>query len=130
MTFDKVFLRGLRLFGRHGVLKAEHELGQPFLVDVELGTCVRKAGRSDDVEHTVDYSRVFGIVKQVVEGDRRHALVERLATQIATDVLIEFSTVESVLVRVTKPHVAFPATLRDAGVEIVRTRDDLSDVPQ
>lgn len=149
-TFDKIFLRGLKFFGRHGVLKAEAQLGQPFLVDVELSTCLRKAGMSDNVKDTVDYSRVFDIVKDVIEGgggssiysdghkddgdsdgnsQRRCNLVETLATRIAAGVLNDCRMVDEVTVTVSKPHVAFPATLTDVGVEIRRTRKDLLDLP-
>lgn len=138
---DKIFLRGMKFFGRHGVLKAEEELGQPFLVDVELRTCLKNAGRSDDVNHTVDYSRVFDIVKYVIEANHdtvghavgggqktgsRCNLVETLATRIATQVLIDADIVEEITVSVSKPHIAFAATLKDVGVEIRRTRDDLN----
>ena len=139
---DKIFLRGLQFFGRHGVLQAEAELGQPFVVDVELRTCLRKAGISDDVRHTVDYSHVFTIAKDVIEGGGtgsgsgsdddvnkwpRCNLVETLATRIATDILNDCHTVAEVTVSVSKPHVAFAATLQDVGVQIVRSRDDLPD---
>jgi 7,8-dihydroneopterin aldolase/epimerase/oxygenase len=161
---DKVFLRGLKFFGRHGVLTSEAELGQPFTVDVELRTCLKKPGRTDQIEHTVDYSNVFNIVKNVIEGgggggsgegrgDGRYNLIESLASRIATDVLLlqlvdhsddsdgdsqqsgggggggsNTIDIDSVMVRVTKPHVAFPATLQDVGVEIHRSRDDLPDL--
>ena len=147
---DKIFLRGLKFFGRHGVLKSEAQLGQPFVVDVELSTCLRKAGMSDDVIDTVDYSRVFYIVKDAIEGggsscidkdDRKDGsrsdrisqlrcnLVETLATRIAAGVLNDCDTVDEVTVRVSKPHVALPATLTGVGVEIRRTRNDLPDLP-
>ena len=149
-TLDKIFLRGLKFFGRHGVLKAEAQLGQPFVVDVELSTCLRRAGMSDDVKDTVDYSRVFYIVKDVIEGggsscicnggrkdnsesdrnsQRRYNLVETLAARIAAGVLNDCHTVDEVTVRVAKPHVAFPATINGVGDEIRRTRHDLLDLP-
>lgn len=125
MGRDKIILRGLRLFGRHGVLKAERELGQPFTVDVSIQTSVEKAGESDDVRDTLDYSRVFAICKQVVEQEGPYNLVEKVATRIITDVLTEFEMAEFAMVRVRKPHVAFAATLRDAGVQIERCRQDI-----
>jgi dihydroneopterin aldolase len=33
---DRILLEGMVFHGRHGTLPAERELGQPFVVDVEL----------------------------------------------------------------------------------------------
>lgn len=124
MGRDKILLRGLRLFGRHGVLPAEKTLGQPFVVDVEVHTDASKAGRTDNVEHAVDYRRIFEVARRVVEGEPLN-LVESVATRIAGGVLQNTRSADAVVVRVVKPHVAFPAHLGDAGVEIFRTRADL-----
>lgn len=118
-------LRGLRLFGRHGVLPAERQLGQPFVVDVEVLTDACKAGRTDDVTHAVDYRRIFEVARKVVEGEPLN-LVESVATKIAEGVLQNAYNADGVVVRVVKPHVAFPAHLADAGVEIFRTHADFA----
>jgi hypothetical protein len=44
---DRIILEGMVFHGRHGVLPAERELGQPFVVDVELRLDLRPAGLSD-----------------------------------------------------------------------------------
>ncbi|HEY8590998.1 MAG TPA: dihydroneopterin aldolase, partial [Naasia sp.] len=36
MSRDRIRLTGLRVHGRHGVFPAERELGQVFVVDLEL----------------------------------------------------------------------------------------------
>ena len=33
---DRILLEGMIFYGNHGTLPAERELGQPFVVDVEL----------------------------------------------------------------------------------------------
>jgi dihydroneopterin aldolase len=50
---DRIELRGLRARGRHGVLPAERELGQEFVVDVVLGLDTRPAAAGDDLSRTV-----------------------------------------------------------------------------
>mmetsp|Transcript_30623 Transcript_30623/g.59030 ORF Transcript_30623/g.59030 Transcript_30623/m.59030 type:complete len:88 (+) Transcript_30623:2-265(+) len=53
---DRIFLRGLRFHGFHGVLPEERSLGQKFVVDLTLAVNLQRAGLSDNLEHTVNYA--------------------------------------------------------------------------
>ena len=109
--------------GRHGTLPAEHELGQPFVVSVELQLDLRPAGTSDDLTKTVDYSEVHRKAREIVEG-RPVQLVETLAERIAAAALDDHPTVEAVKVRVAKPHVRLGGTvLAGSAVEVLRHRE-------
>jgi dihydroneopterin aldolase len=103
----RIELRGLELFGHHGVTEEERERGQRFVYDVELE--VGERGASDRIEDAVDYRRVAATVRRIADG--RFALLEALATAIA-DALVEEFPVERVSVRVRKPEV------RPAGIEL------------
>jgi 7,8-dihydroneopterin aldolase/epimerase/oxygenase len=83
---DQVALQGLRVRGRHGVLAAERELGQEFVVDLVLHLDTRPAARSDDLSRTVDYGRLAERVAAVVAGEPVD-LLETLAQRIADVVL-------------------------------------------
>lgn len=120
---DKVMLRGLRFFGRHGVLKAEQELGQRFEVDLTIGTDLRKAGVTNNLRNTVDYSKVYGMVKEIVEGPPK-LLIEGIAEEIAASVLYSEPLALDISVRVSKPHVALPGIFDLAAVEIYRQRSE------
>eukprot|EP00215_Chloropicon_roscoffensis_P009162 CAMPEP_0196639694 /NCGR_PEP_ID=MMETSP1085-20130531/2215_1 /TAXON_ID=41879 ORGANISM="Pycnococcus sp, Strain CCMP1998" /NCGR_SAMPLE_ID=MMETSP1085 /ASSEMBLY_ACC=CAM_ASM_000807 /LENGTH=146 /DNA_ID=CAMNT_0041968771 /DNA_START=16 /DNA_END=456 /DNA_ORIENTATION=+ len=119
---DEVVLRGLSFYARHGVLPAEAELGQNFVVDLKLGCCLQRAGTLDDVSSTVDYSAVYREVKSVVVEGRRHQLIESLATDIVERVLEKFGQVHHVDVFVKKPQVALMGQLEYAGVRLRRSR--------
>ena len=80
----KIELRGLELFGHHGVTEEERERGQLFLYDVELE--VGERGANDRIEDAVDYREVAATVRRIADG--RFALLEALATTIA-DALFE-----------------------------------------
>lgn len=120
--FDKIALRGIRLFGKHGVLAEEKTLGQRFVVNISIGTDAKKAGESDRLEDTVNYANVFRIAKDIVQGPPRN-LIEKVAEEIAATVLREEKLAEDITVEVKKPHVALPGELDYAGVEIYRRRD-------
>ena len=120
---DRILLEGMVFHGRHGTLPAERELGQPFVVDVELRLDLRPAGLSDDLARTVDYGQVHRRVREIVEGPPAN-LTETVAERIATAILQDHSPVEAVRVKVAKPHVRLDDTvLTGSAVEILRHRD-------
>ena len=120
---DRILLEGMIFYGHHGTLPAERELGQPFVVDIELRLDLQTAGLSDDLTQTVDYSEVHRQAKEIVEGPPV-SLTETLAERIAGTVLESYPTVDAVRVKVAKPNVRLDDTvLAGSAVEIVRHRD-------
>ena len=105
--------------GRHGVRPDEHERAQPFTVDVTLEADLRRAGGSDRLGDTVDYTRAHAIVQRIVEGEHRD-LLESLAESIAGELLL-LEGVRAAHVRVAKkPPTA--GEFRTFAVEIERSR--------
>ena len=123
MNGDRILLQDMVFHGRHGTLRAERELGQPFVVSVELYLDLRPAGTADDLAKTVDYGEVHRLAREVVEGPPVR-LTETLAERIASGTLDDHPAVEAVKVRVAKPHVRLGDTvLAGSAVEILRRRD-------
>lgn len=122
MSEDRIILEGMQFSGYHGTLDAERDLGQPFVVDVELSLDLSEAGASDDLTKTVDYSEVHRRAKEIVEGEPVN-LTETLAERIARSTLEEHPLVEAVKVKVAKPHVRLGGTvLAGSAVEVTRRR--------
>ena len=121
MSNDKILLKGMIFYGFHGNNAAEQELGQRFVVDMEIYRDLHAAGLSDDPEDTVNYSRIYRRVKEIVEGPSRK-LLENVAEIIAQRVLEDFD-VDAVRVNVKKPEVPMKGSILEyAGVEIYRER--------
>lgn len=121
MTSDWIKLEGMVFYGFHGKDPAERELGQRFQVDLEVRMDLREAGRSDNPDDTINYSQMYRIVKEILEGPS-HKLLESLAETTAQRILDGFE-VESVRVRVKKPEVPMKGSfLSSASVEILRDR--------
>ncbi len=121
MTPDTLTLLHLRLHGRHGVLPEEMARGQEFDVTVRMELPLAEAGRTDDLNRSVDYRAVQGVVRAVIEGPSLK-LVESLAETIAADVLRGFPAVQAVEVEVVKlrPPVKFVSD--GVAVRIRRSR--------
>ena len=123
MSEDRILLTDMIFHGHHGTLPAENELGQPFVVSIELHLDLGPAGSSDDLTMTVDYSEVHRLARDIVEGPPVQ-LTETLAERIAAGVLSDHPAVEAVKVKVAKPHVRLGDTvLAESAVEVLRRRE-------
>src|SRR4029450_7486763 len=100
MSRDRILLSGLRVRAHHGVLPHEAQLGQVFVVDLELVVDRPPAGRTDALDRTVDYGSLAGRVAELV-GGRPRKLLEAVAEDVATLVLAD-ERVRQVRVRVNK----------------------------
>jgi len=83
---DTIHFTGIRAYGYTGYLAEEQVLGQWFEVDLSLELDISIAGKSDAIEDTLDYRQAIKIVKHQIETSK-FALVEKLATVIAEDIL-------------------------------------------
>ena len=110
----------MTFYGFHGVNPAEKELGQRFVVDLDIFTDLtrrRAAPTTWPIRST--NSEVYRGIKDVVEGPS-HNLLESVAAAIAERVLAAHD-VEAVRVRLRKPEVPMKGSvLTHTAVEIYR----------
>ncbi|HWH15075.1 MAG TPA: dihydroneopterin aldolase [Miltoncostaeaceae bacterium] len=124
----EVRVRGLEVFGRHGVLPEETTLGQRFVIDLDLRLTDCPGVDDDRLEGTVDYAALTDAVAGIVAGPPAR-LLEHLAGRIAERVLAE-PLVAEVAVTVRKPHVAIPHALAETAVRLVRARPGSPAAPE
>ena len=83
-----VSLDGLRFHAFHGVLPQERAVGNDYVVDVRAGYDVSSACLTDEVGDTLNYARMFDIVK--AEMTEPSKLLERVAWRIGEKLMAEF----------------------------------------
>ena len=120
---DRIIIRDLAFFAYHGVYEEEARLGQRFYFDLDCYLDLKAAGLSDDEHDTVRYDHIAQEVERIVTT-QRFKLIEALAEQVARALLIRFSKIQSVQVRLRKPEAPVPAIVKDIAVEITRSRKD------
>lgn len=121
MAEDRIILEGMVFYGYHGVNPEERELGQRFIVDLELEKDLSAAGLSDDLTQTVNYASAYKLAREVVEGQPCN-LIETVAERLATALLSRLP-IDGVRVRVRKPWAPVKGSVLDSvAVEIVRKR--------
>lgn len=109
-----VELKGLEVFGYHGVYEREQLDGQTFWFDVELA--VGERGADDDLDDAVDYTKVAAAIREL-SANRRFDLLEALATATADELLDRFSP-DRVIVKVRKRPADLPVEW--SAVTVVR----------
>jgi dihydroneopterin aldolase len=118
---DRIVIKGLQVFARHGVLPEEKRLGQRFALDVTAFLDLRPAGQSDDYNHTVCYDALTRLVLDTITT-RRFYLIEAAAEAAADAVLAAFPPIERVIIEIRKPGAAIDAVFDHVGVVIERSR--------
>ncbi len=121
-SLDKIFLNKLEFYGYHGLYQEEKKLGQRFYVDVELETSLKTAGKTDNMNDSIDYGQVYFIIKDIVEGKAKN-LIETVAEEIADALLNAFSTLKACTVKVIKPDPPIPGHYESVAVQIYRERE-------
>ena len=120
---DRIVLEGMRFYGFHGVNPEERVLGQEYLVDLAVEMDLSRAGTSDRLEDTISYAHIYRAVRDVMEGEPLN-LLEAAAQSIADKLLTDFP-VDSVSVRVKKPHPPIRwSVIENATIEIFRRREN------
>ena len=85
---DIIYLRDLRIDTVIGVYRWERGMKQTLVIDLELGTDIRPAAKSDAIADTLNYKDIAKRVTAFVEQSR-YQLVEALAEAVANLVLDE-----------------------------------------
>ncbi|GIM46078.1 7,8-dihydroneopterin aldolase [Collibacillus ludicampi] len=118
---DAITLHGMEFYSYHGVLEEEARLGQKFIVDLVIFTNLKKAGRTDDLNATLNYAEAYEVVNDIMTNER-YRLLEAVAETIATRILEGFRQAERVHVKVCKVMPPIQGILAGVSVEIERDR--------
>ncbi|MFZ3591055.1 dihydroneopterin aldolase [Bacillus sp. DJP31] len=121
---DKIELQQMMFYGYHGVLQEETKLGQRFIVDLSLSLDLTKAGKSDDLNDTVNYAQVYDLCRRIVEGEEPKKLIESLAEDLCEKLLNEFPLIQECTLKLIKPDPPIPGYYQSVSVVLTRSRHE------
>jgi len=122
---ERILINGLELFAHHGVHDSERQHGQVFFLDLAIEADMRAACESDDLNDTVNYSRVIDCAAAAFCAEK-HQLIERAAWVTSDAVMQEFPAIARLKLRVHKPDAPVKLVLSDIIFEIERNRREYS----
>lgn len=114
---DYIHIDGLRVSGTHGHYVRERRGTQDFEVSVRVAVDVQKAGTTDKLRHSLNYTNIKTIIEDVFASAPKY-LLETLAEDIARKVLKD-KRVNEVTVTVKKLAIWKNGV---PGVTIIRRR--------
>ncbi|CUU38290.1 MAG: dihydroneopterin aldolase [Armatimonadetes bacterium] len=118
---DQILLEGIEFYGYHGVPDEEQAIGHRYRVDVVLELDLSQAGRTDQLEHTVNYAEVAQRIVAIGTGTR-YRLMEALAERLCREILETFPPVQRVELTLRKRLPPAGTVMENAGVRIARER--------
>ena len=116
---DVIKIKDLEIFSNHGVLKEENVLGQKFLISADIYLDTRKAGSTDDISDSVDYSQICHLIKKIMESNT-FKLIETAAEKLSHDILSHYSRINRVVLEVKKPWAPILLPLEYVSVTVDR----------
>jgi dihydroneopterin aldolase len=118
---DTIFITGIVIHARHGVMDHESEVGQRFVIDLELSIDLSESAHTDRLADTVSYASVVATATAAFK-DTNYKLLERAAGAVSDAIFAAFPRVDAVKVTVHKPHAPIAAIFEDVGVVLMRKR--------
>jgi dihydroneopterin aldolase len=117
----KVSLEGIEFHAYHGVYPEESVLGNRFTLDLELETNFRDAMIRDELKYTVDYGKLYQLIKARMEV--RVKLLEHLGHLIISDILEAFPRVTRITLTLKKHHPALGGLVKFSSVTVSYPED-------
>lgn len=118
-TNDFIKVTNLKVFAYHGVLPEETENGQEFFLNAKVYLNTKKASKSDDLEHTVNYDELASILHDSFR-ENIYKLIESAAEHVIQSVMHYYKNVEAVELEVRKPHAPMRQQPEDVSVTLYR----------
>ncbi|MEJ5263424.1 MAG: dihydroneopterin aldolase [Ignavibacterium sp.] len=111
-------------YGYHGVRSEEQSVGGKFEADVDIYTDFSEAAKKDSLHQTIDYHKVYKFLYKMAL-EQKYYLIESLAMKIADELLINFTSINKIAVRVRKNNPPLGGVVDCVEVEVIKERKDL-----
>ena len=118
---DCIRIKSLKIKARHGVYEFERKKDGTFELDIEIYLSLKKSGRSDKLEDTINYDDIVSIATKAFT-EKNYNLVEAVAESVCKKLLYALK-VAKVKLRVRKPHAPINADFDTIEVELIRENE-------
>lgn len=116
---DCISIKNLETYAYHGVYEEEQKNGQHFYVSTDLYLSTREAGIHDELQCSVHYGEVCEFINAFMNNNI-YMLLEAVAENLTTELLIAYPLVEKIRLTVSKPEAPIGLPFEDVAVTIER----------
>ena len=97
---EKLVLEEMKFYAFHGLLPEERKIGGYYTVSVSISSDLGASVKSDNIEDTIDYKKVYDIIKKEMKVSSR--LIEHVGGRIADAIIDNYSMVKLLVVKIKK----------------------------
>ncbi|MFO7789415.1 MAG: dihydroneopterin aldolase [Bacteroidota bacterium] len=118
-------IEGMEFYAYHGHYKEERYVGNRFLLDICISTDTTKAENSDNIEDTLNYQKVYAIIKDAMENKKSH-LIENIGRRIINRLYENFDNpksgsgqaIDNIKLKISKINPPMGGQIRSVSVTI------------
>ena len=117
---SKIILENMEFHAFHGCLEFEQQLGNTFLVSLSMEINTEKAGKTDNLEDTLNYQLIYDVVKEQMEIQSK--LIEHVGQRILDSIFEQFPQIEELNVKLSKLNPPLGGKVERVTIELIRKR--------
>ena len=114
----KIILEQMEFYAYHGCFEEEQIIGNRFIVNLEINTNTASAEISDKLHDTVNYQKVYNLVK--AEMEVKSHLLEHIGRRIIDSVMSAFPLITGIKIRISKMNPPMGGKMNAVSVELTR----------
>ena len=116
---DEIRIEGLEVYAHHGVYPEETKNGQYFYVNAILYINMRRAGREDNLERTINYGTVCHFITDWMQ-ENTCLLLEAVAERLSQALLLEYGPLAALELEIQNPHAPISLPFGNVSVKVRR----------
>lgn len=114
----KIILENMEFYAYHGVLPHESELGNTFVIRLEMEVDTQKAGTTDHLDDTVNYQLIYNAIRK--QMDIPSKLLEHAAQRIVDKLINKFPRILHLKLSLSKLNPPLGGKVDRVTVELER----------
>lgn len=116
---SRIFLEDVKIYAYHGVLPEENIIGTYYILNAELHTDLWKAAETDDLNDTISYADINGIIQR--EMSVKSKLLEHVAGRIIMKIHQSFPQISYIKLKITKTSPPMEGEMKGASIELEKS---------
>ena len=104
----------------HGCLEHEQTLGNTFVVSVTMELDTAHAGKTDELDHTLNYQLVYDVIAGQMEMPSK--LIEHVGQRILDCLMEDFPQIHNLTVKLSKMNPPLGGKVEKVTIELCKKR--------
>lgn len=113
---SKIIIEGMHFKAHHGYYLEERKIGGQYIIDLEMEYDIQKAARHDNLDHTINYEKIYALCKSEMAVSQK--LIETVGLNLIEKVQERFPEVLHLVLTIHKINPPLDGLVDRASVRI------------